>query len=537
MGVFLRVDGEKGIHTFRAMPQETMAQVGVWTDGPAPPALRSVLDFLETALGVPVRLVEDPTRPPARLLVAGPVPKGLSLDSPAIVVHLPVPLLEPRSRQEWIEPGPLPVFGEFERYTECDDLPWSYLGGGAPVSWTSRGHQTLFKVGFDPLGPLAWALGRMAERGPHAAAWHSARVDALPPEERPLVLTPWVDRLVRLLARLLDLTERAGGLTALPRWPGGARWAAALSHDVDMLFKWRFRSVLRLLLETPLHALDSRAALLARRWRELLDRLRGGRDPWFLVDELMDLEERRGLHSTLLFLAEPRDHQTFRYHLDKAQVRGLLARVRQRGHEVALHGGWSTHRDAARLADQRGRLRAAAGGLGPSTRQHWLRFLVDETWDAQERAGITVDSSLGFNDRPGFRAGTCLPFHPLDASGRPRRLLELPLILMDSQLFDEQGLETRAAARLAQEAVEQVRRVGGLFTLNWHPHTLCREDFPGRRALFEELLGVLARRDCWCAGLGDVAAHWEARATWISELPTRADEAAARPDAVREVLR
>jgi hypothetical protein len=68
-----------------------------------------------------------------------------------------------------------------------------------------------------------------------------------------------------------------------------------------------------------------------------------------------------------------------------------------------------------------------------------------------------------------------------------------------------------AAARLAQEAVEQVRRVRGLLTLNWHPHTLCRDDFPGRRELFEELLGVLSRQDCWTAGLGDVAAHWSLR--------------------------
>jgi len=109
-------------------------------------------------------------------------------------------------------------------------------------------------------------------------------------------------------------------------------------------------------------------------------------------------------------------------------------------------------------------------------------------------------------------------------------------VLMDSQLFDEQGLETRVAARLAQEAVEQVRRVGGLFTLNWHPHTLCREDFPGRRALFEELLGVLARRDCWTAGLGDVAAHWESRAAWIAELPALPDPRRAPPPPVGEVV-
>jgi len=88
-------------------------------DGPAPPALLSVLAFLETALGVPVRRVtelERQERLPARLLVAGPLPRELRLEAPTVVVHLPVPRPTPLPRGEWIEPGPLPVFGDFERY-------------------------------------------------------------------------------------------------------------------------------------------------------------------------------------------------------------------------------------------------------------------------------------------------------------------------------------------------------------------------------------------------------------------------------------
>jgi hypothetical protein len=231
----------------------------------------------------------------------------------------------------------------------------------------------------------------------------------------------------------------------------------------------------------------------------------------------MDLEERHGLHASLLFLAAPRDHQTFRYHLDRPLVRGLLMRARERAVEVGLHGGWGSHRSANRLESERRHLERLLGLPCASTRQHWLRFDAARTWQAQEEAGLVVDSSLGFNDRPGFRAGTSLPFHPLDAEGHPRRLLELPLVLMDSQLFDELRLPPAQAARLATDALEQVWRVRGLLTVNWHPHTLCRADFPGRRELFEALLARLSQRDCHLAGLGAIADHWRARATRLRQ--------------------
>lgn len=484
---------------------------------PQRPWLPALLRFLQTGLGVRLRPYDPAHRPVERVLVLGSPGQFQIPPTVRIVLYLPVSGEgEASLRSDWIEPGPIPVFGSPVRFPRLGELPWRYMGGGAPVSWAMRGGQTLLQLGFDPLQPLAHTLMRHVERGPGGDAWRQALLDALPPDARHLALTPWVDRLLRLLARLLDVD--AGQLpTSLPRWPGGASWAACLSHDVDMLFKWRLRTVVRLLLESPLHALDHRQAQLRNRWKELRLRLRTGQDPWFLVDEMVELEQRHGLVSTLLFLAEPRDHQTYRYQLGRAQVRGLLARLREQAVEVGLHGGWTSCMSARRMKEQARQLERAMGGKPLVTRQHWLRFNIQHTWPAQMQAGLCVDSSLGFNDRPGFRAGTSLPFHPLNEEGHALNLLELPLLLMDSQLYDEQKLAPLAARRQAEEVMEQVRRVGGLLTVNWHPHTMCREDFPGRREHFESLLARLDQPDCWVGGMGAVADHWRARARRLEE--------------------
>ncbi len=482
------------------------------------PELEYAMEFVASALGVRLRACTPGQRLNGlrRVVVAGDV-QDLPLDPALELVVLAPCRMEDRNSHRlkgWIEPGPLPVFGEHRAFPESDRLPWRYRDGGCPLAWTRRGELTLVRLGFDPLGPVFHWLARIEELR-HGSREHflAARAEGSWMEGHGLVDYPWIDRLVQFFENLLDLRAEGGReIVRMPRWPGGRKWAACLSHDVDMLFKWRLRSGIRLLLKTPLHLFGLRLGKLARMWGELLGKIRRGEDPWFLVDEMIELEERRGLLSTFLFLAESRDHRTFRYHLDRPQVRALLERVRERGRELALHAGWGSLGRRDRLQDEKVLLERLCGGPVSSVRQHWLRFDRECTWTDQSLAGFSADSSLGWNDRCGFRAGTSLPFRPWDL--RERRaggLLELPLSLMDSQLYDEQGLDPEAARARSEALLEVVRRTGGLLTVNWHPHTLCREDFPGRAGHYEDLLALLVDGQAHVDGIGGIAEHWTRR--------------------------
>lgn len=478
--------------------------------------LEYAMEFLASAIGarVALRRPGEALDGLERLVVAGPAPASLPLPaSLKIALFVPCQLDDANSARlkDWVEPGPLPVFGERRAWSGGEDLPWSYRGGGRPFEWTARGGATLLQLGFDALGPVWRTLAREEElRHDQRKVWIDGRVAGGWLERHGLHDLPWIDRTAQFFETLLDLKPGADGpAETLARWPGGARWAVALSHDVDMLFKWRLRSAVRLLLETPLHALSFRFRKLARLWGELLATVRGGRDPWFLVDELMDLEESRGLHSTLLFLAESHDHQTFRYRLGRPTVTALLKRVLERGFELGLHAGWHSLGDRDRLLDEKRLLESLAGRPMELVRQHWLRFDRETTWVDQELAEFRVDATLGFNDRPGFRAGTSLPFFPWCLKDRrARALLEVPLGLMDSQLYDEQGLSEADARARTGALLEKLRRSRGLLSVNWHPHVLCEADFPGRRAHWLWLLDRAAEEGAALLPLGEVARHW-----------------------------
>lgn len=433
------------------------------------------------------------------------------------VLHLPFagpsgPLDAPVDSLE----GRIPLFGALHEGTAIPspgNLVIRSSDGGRPlVIQRPSQNSTDLAVAVDLLGPAFRELARLEELDPrHRAAFHDGRGLLSEAGKRGQLERPWLDDLALALFDWLDPDHE------LPRaepWPEGRPWALCLSHDVDMLYKWRLRSVIRLLLTSPAWALGGQLPRVARQWRELFRTLAGGQDPWWQAEEMLDLEQRHGALSSFLFLAESHDHRTYRYHLGRAAVRALLQRLAHRGADLQLHGGWHSLGRPERLVREGQRFRRAAGRPATVIRQHYLRFHRDHTWADQQAAGFRTDSTLGWNDRPGYRAGTRLPFHPWDpAGGQPHELLEIPLALMDSQFYFERDLDARAARTVIEGLVDQAATDRGLLCVNWHPHVLCRTDYPGLAELYEGLLEQALALAPWCATLAGLDLWWRSRDT------------------------
>ncbi|MFA6226286.1 MAG: hypothetical protein WC620_08995 [Methanoregula sp.] len=71
-----------------------------------------------------------------------------------------------------------------------------------------------------------------------------------------------------------------------------------------------------------------------------------------------------------------------------------------------------------------------AGDDSVGNRTHWLLF-DRNSWKKLDDAGYTYDTTFGYNDDAGFRAGTLQVCHPEGCS----KLLELPLHIQDIGLF------------------------------------------------------------------------------------------------------
>jgi hypothetical protein len=308
------------------------------------------------------------------------------------------------------------------------------------------------------------------------------------------VLRPLVDEYVDVLA---------DAITAL--WPRVTRKSSTfrlrLTHDVDR--PWTMLPGMR-----PLVAMRSLAGDVVRRrdWSLALRRLLGvadarhgrfDRDPLATFDFLMATSEHQGLRSTFYFLAGPLPGEyDYRYDITDPFFRPIFRAIRDRGHEIGLHGSYLIYRSADRIRGELAALVQACGAAGVrqdawGVRQHYLRFTAPETWRHHEAAGLAHDSTMGFAERIGFRSGTCREHQVFDlVERRELALMERPLVVMDATMFGYMGLTPEGAIDHAREAVATCRTHGGDAVILYHNDSVAGSR---ARAHYIDLVGELAR--------------------------------------------
>lgn len=288
-------------------------------------------------------------------------------------------------------------------------------------------------------------------------------------------------------------------------WPTLERPSPAfrlqLTHDVDQPWAALGRPAAGVLHSLTGDLIRRRDPALAWHRTGSLIAARAGRldgDPYSTFDLLMDTSERHGLQSTFYFLAGTGGARDGRYRLSDPPIRRLLERIHARGHEIGLHASYGSYGSPDAIEGELAALTAACLNAGIEqaawgVRQHYLRFEAPTTWRAHEAAGLAHDSSLGFADHTGFRAGTGREFPVYDpVERRPMKLRERPLVIMDATVFGYMGLGLEAAARSAREIVDASRSFGSDAVLCYHNSTLAS----GRqRAYYRDLIDDLVHPD------------------------------------------
>lgn len=374
-------------------------------------------------------------------------------------------------------------------------------GGGwmDPVDWLAE---------FTRILQRAEEYGSQAPRDAHGRfpAWASDLKRA------GLLKRPVADEIALLIARRLENL----GVTLDPPEHSLSRpgsWGLAVTHDIDSLRYWSWRrlaSGMRRLGEsvgnpdTPTGAPEGKTMRMRSRllrqaslpWKYTLQSSwKPESDPHWSFAWLRRWERERMLRPTVFVIPEKRTaYETYDLRfaeLERSLPGRLVIQLRQwsmEGAEIGLHPPYDTLENPRHLEGQRERLETLLGGQSvASARYHWLRMSVPAGFKALEEAGIANDSTLGHSQTPGFRAGTCHPFTPMELTeARPINLVELPLTVMDTTLRHHCALSPEAAGKELRGLADACRRVGGFFVLLWHTNSFDAREWRGWRRVFAE---------------------------------------------------
>lgn len=210
-----------------------------------------------------------------------------------------------------------------------------------------------------------------------------------------------------------------------------------------------------------------------------------------------------------------RSARAVRYDVDdiKPEIATLLAA----GREIALHGieAW---RDPTLGREELARITNATGQTSIGTRSHWL-YQCDQSPQHLEQAGFVYDSSVGYNETIGYRSGTTQVYRLPGV----RRLLELPLHIMDTALFypDHLDLTEQQAEVLIDTMIARAHQYGGVLTINWHHRSLGPERLWD--TCYTRMLARLRSRKVWFATARQATAWFEARRAVVFDDIQRRD--------------
>jgi len=325
---------------------------------------------------------------------------------------------------------------------------------------------------------------------------------------------------------LRDLIVEAGAtLVEIPPIPEGYAFIACLTHDVDhpsiRRHRWDHTAwgfLYRALLGSISNVMKGRLSIrgLVANWiaaaKLPLVYLGLVKDFWLEFDRYLAIEQPAG--STFFVLPfDGRPGRTERGSAPRIRASGYgaadiadpIRTIMKNGGEIGLHGidAWI---DSVNGQGEKAEIEKVTGTAIAGVRMHWLYFNAESPVQL-EKTGFAYDSTVGYNETIGYRAGTMQVYKPLSVS----RLLELPMHVMDTALFypSHLHLSPEEARKRVDALMENTVQWGGVLTFNWHDRSLAPERQWGE--FYAATIKNLSAAGAWCATAGNTVSWYHER--------------------------
>jgi len=262
---------------------------------------------------------------------------------------------------------------------------------------------------------------------------------------------------------VLNLRERLSGMYPELDLSAGT-FKFQPTSDIDLPFAILHRGILR---KT---GANIRSSLKRNGESEMRRAVLSGeiKDPYDTFNEMGRIHSERGLKPIMFFLTSGYGKYDKSISPQNETFRELVGQTMKFG-SPAIHPSYRSAGKPAILQKEIQMLSSVTGGDILASRQHYLKFKLQESYRQYMEAGIRTEYSMGYASHSGFRAGTSKPFHFYDLEQEMETPLKVtPFQVMDRTLKDYMKLSPISAVEKIRKLVDAVRSVNGTFVSIWH---------------------------------------------------------------------
>jgi hypothetical protein len=246
---------------------------------------------------------------------------------------------------------------------------------------------------------------------------------------------------------------------------------AILTYDIDVAYQYKGRSFWRNTGATIKDILKFDFGNIKRRLQVIIQ---NQTDPWDVYDHLLMTSRSSGFGSIFFFLLGNKSAHDRNLYFKSRVMKSLILKVKQHT-QVGIHPSLMSHKNIGLLAMEKERLEAIIQEKVTKSRQHYLKIRFPETYQHLISVGITEDYSMGFPEKPGFRAGTCFSFYFYDLKNEKITNLKIyPVCVMEATFKYYLKLNPEQTLDEIIGIIDEVKKVGGTFIPIWHNDNLAK---------------------------------------------------------------
>lgn len=229
-------------------------------------------------------------------------------------------------------------------------------------------------------------------------------------------------------------------------------------------------------------------------WAEVKERinvLKGKqKDPFDAYDWMNKLHEHYNIKPHYFFLVPEKRGKYDKNISPVCKAMQRLIKDHTSSYPVGIHPSWRSGDDISLLKKEIETLSNITGNQVSSSRQHYIRFTLPETFRRLIDNGIRSDFSMGYGSINGFRASIASPFYWYDLEKEEQtQLLLIPFCYMEANSFYEQKYSAQQALEEMRHYYNAVKSVNGHFVMIWHNSFLGTDkQSEGWREVYEQFI-------------------------------------------------